>query len=605
MDAGSAADEIARAASMHVLSTSLKQAAPTVAPVPAAAISKTPKVAPAAAARIGIQGPPQAVLRGSDAIFTVTLTAAPGEGKTIKVHYETVNGGARAGVHYAKTVGDLVFTGSETAKTVLVPTIPDSPDRYPKLDDFSLQLSSPTRGTKITNAAAIARLAASFAAITIDNPTVAEGNSGSSVARFVVSLNAPNSKPVTVDYTTGDGAATTADNDYTAVSGTLTFAPGETRKTIDVPVAGDASQESDETFRIRLSNPSSNAFLQQASGVATIVNDDGTTTPTGGGGFQIKLEFATSVWGPVPKAVRDACEYAATRWSQVLVGDLPDVNDPDLGTIDDFYMTVSMGLLGMTRSGDGPSGTLANAVAIGVRSDASKLPYLGIAGVDPADANRPELKGILLHEIGHALGFASGVSVFDKYVRGSGFTGPSALREYRSIFGTNATSVPLETDGGQGTAGSHWDEQTFKTELMTGYVDRQMQLSRITVAAMEDMGYKVNYAAADPYSKPAGLTAAPPTATRGAAASLGPASLGSVVPVAVFGSLSRAVATTADAIQTAADHAAHRSDPIGALPDAAPRPKSTTAIKRTTPVSAAATPRPLPRQFVFATLGNG
>jgi hypothetical protein len=346
---------------------------------------------------------------------------------------------------------------------------------------------------------------------------VVEGNEGTKTATFVVSLGKPVSKTVTVDYTTVDGTATVSDNDYVATSGSLTFAAGETRKTITVDVNGDSEPEIDETFKVVLSN-AKNVRLDLPAGTATIRTDDG--VPEIVHAFQITLDYSTTIYGPVPEPVRKAAEWAAARWSEVIIGDLPDVNDPDLGLIDDFRMTVGMGLLDAVSTDNKPGGALANAAPLEYRKDAGKLPWLGITGIDPADANRPELRGILLHEFGHALGFTPGAEVFKRFVSGNGFTGPQATQAYREIFGNNATFVPLETSGGAGTAGAHWSEAVFGTELMTGFVNPVMQLSRVTVGAMADFGYVVNYAAADVFTPPpAAIQAAARAVLGGAVAS--------------------------------------------------------------------------------------
>ena len=72
---------------------------------------------------------------------------------------------------------------------------------------------------------------------------------------FAVTLNRAPSGTVTVDYATTDGTAT-AGSDYTATSGPLTFAAGETEKTVSVPVLDDAHDEGSETLTLTLSNPS-------------------------------------------------------------------------------------------------------------------------------------------------------------------------------------------------------------------------------------------------------------------------------------------------------------------------------------------------------------
>jgi subtilisin family serine protease len=108
--------------------------------------------------------------------------------------------------------------------------------------------------------------------IAIDDVGVIEGNSGTKDAVFTVSLSVASTETVTVDFATADGTAT-AGSDYAAASGTLTFKPGETSKTVAVAVHGDTVPEADETFYVNLTNPV-NASLTDAQGKGTIVNDD-------------------------------------------------------------------------------------------------------------------------------------------------------------------------------------------------------------------------------------------------------------------------------------------------------------------------------------------
>ena len=106
------------------------------------------------------------------------------------------------------------------------------------------------------------------------------GGSGTSVASFVVTLAAPSTQTVTVQYATSNDTAT-AGLDYISVAGTVTFAPGETQKIITVPVKSDSLVENNETFHIMLSNPSG-ATLTDAMGMGTIL-DRPVGTTTGGG----------------------------------------------------------------------------------------------------------------------------------------------------------------------------------------------------------------------------------------------------------------------------------------------------------------------------------
>jgi hypothetical protein len=77
-----------------------------------------------------------------------------------------------------------------------------------------------------------------------------------------------------MSFSTVNGTATTGDNDYLAKSGTLTFGPGETTKTIAIVVMGDSKRESNEYFYLDLSGNSSNSVLDKKRGIGTILNDD-------------------------------------------------------------------------------------------------------------------------------------------------------------------------------------------------------------------------------------------------------------------------------------------------------------------------------------------
>ena len=113
-----------------------------------------------------------------------------------------------------------------------------------------------------------------------DNWTVSVGDASATEESgnpldFEVKLNARDDcREVTVNYATADGTAT-AGEDYTAVSGTLTFALGETSKTVSVPITDDSVSDSDETFTLQLSNVSGHLVeLGVAEATGTITDDD-------------------------------------------------------------------------------------------------------------------------------------------------------------------------------------------------------------------------------------------------------------------------------------------------------------------------------------------
>jgi hypothetical protein len=206
---------------------------------------------------------------------------------------------------------------------------------------------------------------------------------------------------------------------------------------------------------------------------------------------------------------------AAQRWEQVITGDLPDVTNAVYGHIDDLLITVSVG------SYDGVGGVLAHSGYDYRRASGTMLPTHGNILIDSADLPGMLSNGTLLtvieHEIGHVLGFDQRIFALDDLSNSSGFTGSHATFAYQLLSGnSSASAVPLETEGGSGTAGSHWSESVFGTELMTGYtMGLPGQLSTITIGAFQDMGYTVNYSAADPYTLPAGhLVAATDASTQ-------------------------------------------------------------------------------------------
>lgn len=114
--------------------------------------------------------------------------------------------------------------------------------------------------------------------VSINSVTDTEGFNGTKAFVFAVTRTA-GTAPFSVRYSTQDGTATTADGDYLATSGTLSFGYGENTKTISVTVNGDTEVEPDEQFQVVLSNPTDGATIAGGPGIGTIQNDD--TVPAG------------------------------------------------------------------------------------------------------------------------------------------------------------------------------------------------------------------------------------------------------------------------------------------------------------------------------------
>ena len=117
------------------------------------------------------------------------------------------------------------------------------------------------------------------ATLSIAAASVTEGNSGTAVLTYVVSLSAPSSLPVTVGYATANGSAT-AGSDYVAQSGMLTIAAGQTSGTVSILVKGDTAVEGNETLKLTLSGAAGAVLAGGASAISatgTIRNDDTAT----------------------------------------------------------------------------------------------------------------------------------------------------------------------------------------------------------------------------------------------------------------------------------------------------------------------------------------
>ena len=110
--------------------------------------------------------------------------------------------------------------------------------------------------------------------LAVADVSLIEGSTGSRDALVTVSLSKASSEAITVNYATANGTAQ-AGADYVSKSGALTFAPGETSKTIAIPVIGDTAIEANESFVLNLSSPTK-ATIADGQGTVTITNDDAT-----------------------------------------------------------------------------------------------------------------------------------------------------------------------------------------------------------------------------------------------------------------------------------------------------------------------------------------
>jgi hypothetical protein len=204
------------------------------------------------------------------ATFAVTLSNAVGVDVT--VHYATADISAAAGSDYMAASGTVTIPAGQTSATF---TIAVTGDRLAEpTETFAVNLTAAVNAT-IGDGRGIGTILDNEPRISISDLAKSEGKKGkTTLFTFTVTLSIPYDQPVTVSFQTVNGTATTADNDYVARTGTLTFAPGETTKTITTEVKGDSKREASETFYLDLFGLSSNASFTKNRGLGTILNDD-------------------------------------------------------------------------------------------------------------------------------------------------------------------------------------------------------------------------------------------------------------------------------------------------------------------------------------------
>jgi hypothetical protein len=205
--------------------------------------------------------------------FSVTLShpaAFP-----VTVDWSTAAGTATDGTDFEGGAGTVTFAPMDVSETVLVTVNGDT--TYERDETVSVDLTDAS-GAPVGDTRGIGTITNDDPAPTLSvaNASVVEGNTGTSLLHFPVSLVGASDVAASVDYATA-GATATAGTDFESTSGTLTIPAGMTSGTVDVVVNGDVAVESNETLSLLLTNPT-HATVGDGTAQGTIVNNDKTRT---------------------------------------------------------------------------------------------------------------------------------------------------------------------------------------------------------------------------------------------------------------------------------------------------------------------------------------
>jgi hypothetical protein len=207
----------------------------------------------------------------------ITVVRTFGTADTMTVNYSTSDGTATANADYTPASGTLFFASGETTKSFTIQILDDALGETP--ETVNVILSDPSGGDigstvlNITDNDPIPN-------VTINSVTVNEESlNGGATAFFTVRLSTASNNTVTVQYMTAEDTAQ-ANADYTPVSGQVTFAPGETTKSLPVPIIADMIDEPNERFVVILTT-AVNANITIPTGTGTIIDNDPDPGTTG------------------------------------------------------------------------------------------------------------------------------------------------------------------------------------------------------------------------------------------------------------------------------------------------------------------------------------
>ena len=378
----------------------------------------------------------------------VMLRLSKAAAQTVTVDFALVDGTARAGEDYEAQSGTVTFAPGETSAAIHANALGDL---HVEGDErFRVLLSAPVNAVIADGEATVTltgddETSPVLPEISIADAQVTEGDDGTRTVTAQVTLSAPATQPVSVQWASADGSAR-AGADYSAASGRIDFAPGETEGSVSIQVRGDAAVEGDEAFALRLSD-AVGATLGRAEASILILDDD-EAAPEGDGAVDYAVR---SDWGAgfVADMTVAGGPEGLDGWQVAFRADFEITNIWNariVSHVGDLYVLENMGynarvsaggetgfgfqagggaadsLTGLTLNGDD-----AGAGGGGGGGGEPRLPELSIAGAQAAEGDDALVFALTLSE-------ASDAPVTVAYATGDGTAAAGA--DYDAASGT-------------------------------------------------------------------------------------------------------------------------------------------------------------------------
>ena len=386
-------------------------------------------------------------------VFTVTL-ASPSKLPVTFDYATTAAGTATAGSDFTPVSGTATLAAGQTSMTIAVAVSGDT--RYEADETVLLTIGNASGATFAGGAPSVTATGTiknddAPPVATISSPSLAEGDSGTKVLTFTVTLSAVSGLPATFAYATSNGTASSS-SDYVAKTGTLTIAAGQTTGTIAVTVNGDTRYEASETVKLTLTNPVGASFAGGASslaGTGTITNDDAKpiasiSSPTlveGNSGtaslaYTVTLSAASGLATTIAYATSDGTANAGSDYATA-TGTLTIAAGQTTGTItvavtgDTLYEAAeTVNLTLSSPSGASFAGGAATLVATGTISNDDAPPIATIGDAVIVEGNTGTAN--LVYTV--SLSAASGLPVTIAYATADGTA--TAGTDYTAATGT-------------------------------------------------------------------------------------------------------------------------------------------------------------------------